>query len=408
MKPLESIDNPNCISTPASCVEWNYGSIPFLGICNGDKLPKIIWEIVNKLEGIAGEDISKFDIDLLLEVCTKKAPQEITLISILELLRDNQICLKDYILTLEKAIADLSKSNNVNVSLNCFAQFDNFGNQLSISRDALDQLVIDILCNHETRITTTEGKVINLQNQINLLPSSPGDEPLITTCVDAGIKPVSSQVISIANEVCDIRNEYGDTADVSNARAKYSFLDGTFNSISGWLITAQRENLSDDLSNLFLVVNNLLGRLVEIETNCCAPTCDKIQIGFSVIVDILPDYLVRFRPTDGNNLFGFVNNNSKIKFSGTSPIDGSIITTAELAVDIEDETGENNSYALGTTFDTSKPITVMLTAKLIRDGLSCEKCISQIIDLNSGCPVCEVVAGGTKGGTKQLTFTYEF
>ncbi len=83
MKKLNNCVVENCIPTPSSCVEWNGGDIEYLGICNGDSLNNIIWEIIAKLEDLAGEDISSFDIDTLLDICNKKAPLEINLISIL-------------------------------------------------------------------------------------------------------------------------------------------------------------------------------------------------------------------------------------------------------------------------------------------------------------------------------------
>lgn len=413
MKPVQTIDNPNCIHTPASCVKWNYGSISYLGVCDGDMLPEIIWEIVNKLQEIAGQDLSSFDIDTLLDICNSKAPIEKNLITILELLKNNQLCLKDYIDALSQQILELSQEQKVNVNLKCLADFDNFGNQLGITREALDQIVVDKLCNHETRIFTVEGKVVTLQNAINNINVNPVvAEPEFATCVDPATKPTSGQVVSVANKVCAIEEYLGDSIDASNARANYTFEDSRYNLISGWLLSGQRENILDDYNNLLLVVKDLEARIIDIQTNCCAPTCDKIMIGFSVVVEDSEtgDYVVRFRPEDGTNLFGFVSTNSTIRYSGISKLTGLPLefgNTPIIPINIHPTNWDTNIYNFN-DFDLSKPITISITANMVKDGLTCQKCISQTLDLSSGCPVCEISARGNKGDSGSVTITYEY
>jgi|694.fasta_scaffold00342_31 hypothetical protein len=418
MIPVQLEDNPNCIHTPASCVEWTYGSIPYLGICNGDMLPKIIWEIVNKLQEIAGADLSSFDIDTLLDICNQKAPLEKNLTSILELLKNNQVCLKNYIDTLNETLQELSQAQSINVNLKCLADFDNFGNQLSVTRETLDQLVIDKLCNHETRITTVEGKVTSLQSQINDISVNPiVSEPEFATCVDATVKPTSGQVVSIATEVCDIRTKLGPNTTTSNLttgsfgnKGSYwntSLLNAAFGATSGWIPSPLNE--VEYQRNMYIILANFQTRINEIETNCCAPTCDKIMIGFSVVVEDAEtgDYVVRFRPSDGTSLFGFVSTGSQITFTGTLLIGGITATAGPFPIDINETDWDDNVYNLS-SFDLSKPITVNLTPIMIKNGLTCQKCISQVISLNMGCAVCELTASGDKGDAGTITITYQY
>ena len=122
------------------------------------------------------------------------------------------------------------------------------------------------------------------------------------------------------------------------------------------------------------------------------------------------DYVVRFRPTDGTALFGFVSTNSKVKFTGTDKLTGLPITFLlpnGYPINIHETNWEDNVYNFN-SFDLSKPITVTLTANMVKDGLTCQKCISQTLDLSSGCPVCEVLASGTKGDPGTITITYEY
>jgi hypothetical protein len=387
MTPVNKNKNPNCIKTSSVCITWDAGDIEYLGICNGNDLPEVIWEIVAKLKEIAGQDLSAFDIDTLLTICNQRAPLEKNLITILEILKTNDICLKNYIDTLAEQIAELSKSQNVNVNLKCLADFDNFGNQLGITREQLDQLVIDELCAHDSRITTIEGKVTSLQNQVNNINVNPiVQEPEFSTCLDAAVKPTSGQTVSIANKVCSIENYLGTSTDASNARSNFDFEDSRYQLIPGWLLPPQRENILNDYNNLLLIVKDLEARIIDIQTNCCAPTCDKIKIGFSYISDDNVDFTFRFRSTDGNLLFGFEDTGfSTITFRGISKITNQVVTYGPFPVNIEDETGNDNIYAIGNIFKTGSPIIVSLSVKLVKDTLVCEKCISQEIMIFNTC-----------------------
>ena len=131
MNRVKNCEVENCIPTPSSCVTWNGGDIEYLGICDGDSLNNITVEIVSKLQEIAGEDLSQFDIDSLTDICNQRAPNEITVLSVLNLIKANQICLKDFIDTLSEQLNSLLSNSGVSVNLKCYADFDNLGNSLS-------------------------------------------------------------------------------------------------------------------------------------------------------------------------------------------------------------------------------------------------------------------------------------
>jgi hypothetical protein len=289
MQPKFLNTSTNCIPTPAECVVWNSGNIESLGICNGDFLPKIIWEIVYKLQEIAGEDISQFDLDDLLTICNKKAPKEITLLSILTIMRDNQVCLKDYLLALEKAIADLTSDSTVKVSLKCYADFDSQGNSLGVTREQFDQLIIDNLCRHEDSITTLNGKVSSLQKQLDDFVSNPiVAEPEFTTCKAANAY-TSVHVKAIAEDLCQIEEDLGEPSEAAlvlgatpenwstsafdDSLTKYSLGDAGF--------IDEPQNVYQALKNALIAIDLLQRQVLEIQTTCCAPSCDKIKLGFT-------------------------------------------------------------------------------------------------------------------------------
>ena len=387
MKKVQNCVVENCIPTPSSCVQWNGGQIEYLGICNGDSLNNIIWEIITKLQEIAGNDLSSFDIDTILDICNQRAPLEINLISILTLIRDNQVCLKDYIDTLNDKINELSKSENVDVNLKCFSDFDNLGNILSITRSQLDQFVIDTLCNHKDRIENIEGSLVVLQNQINNIDINPTvNELSFGTCLDSTIKPTSSQVITTANEVCNIENSIGTPSEVAIALSKTpGDLNTEFGLIPGWDLTPS--NWAENYGNLLLEVQNLRTRLNFIEDNCCALSCDDVKVGFSVVMnEDSTGVILRFTAGAGTNIpSGFTDIGSTVTITD---IDGnSVDANIIISNNAEEEVIITGLNLLG-------DLDVNVTVRMSNGSITCEKCVSRKIKL-PGCNSCTITATDT-------------
>lgn len=393
MKKLENCVVENCIPTPSSCVQWNGGDIEYLGICNGDWLNNVVWEIIIKLQEITGDDLSNFDIDNLLTICNQKAPLEINILSILTLLRDNQICLKDYIDVLNDKINELTGSSTVNVNLKCYADFDNLGNSISITREQLDQLVIDQLCNHKGRIETLEGKVILLQTEIDNLDLNPViNELSFATCIDAGVKPTSTQVKITAQELCDLETANGDDAAIATALAKTpGDLNAEFGLITGWVLTPA--NWAQNYGNLLLEVQNIRTRVKFMETNCCAITCKDIELGFSAAFNEDMDGII-------------------LKFTAGAGTDiPSGMTDLGSTGTITDQTGYIESFSLTIAnnaeidvpisgLDLTGPLEININAKIGNESLTCEKCIGKILK-GSPCAYCTITA------TDDVTIIYK-
>lgn len=395
MKKVKNCIVENCIPTPSSCVTWNGGEIEWLGVCNGDDLNTLMWDIINKLEDLAGDEISNFDIDALIDICNQKQPLEINLISILTLLRDNQVCLKDYIDTLNEKINEISQEQGVDVNLKCYADFDNLGNSLSINRAELDQLIIDQLCNHKGRIETLEGKIINLQEQIDNLDNTALVEELnFSTCIDPVVRPTSSQVKNISTALCELRDATGTASAIAIALSKVDPNWNTkFGTLTGWLNTPV--NWAENYGNLLLAFANLLARIETIEQNCCALTCDDIKLGFTALMnEDGTGVIIRFTFGAGTVIpAGFEDKGSK----GTiKDKDGNII-------DFNLEIGNNSeTEVILTGLNLTDDVEINITAVLGTDGLTCQKCLSKTIKLSSSN--CCVL---TNSGSETVTIVYE-
>lgn len=395
MKKLQNCVVENCIPTPSSCVEWNGGPIDYLGICDGDSLNTLLWEIITKLQEITGEDLSAFDIDSLLDICNQKAPQEITILNILSILKNNQICLKDFIDNLSQQLAELQNQSVLNINLKCYAEFDNLGNSLSITREQLDQLIIDNLCDHKLRIETLEGKVINLQSQIDNLDIPDMTEAEFATCVDPIVKPTSSQVISIADELCDLQDSTGTPADISSALAQTpGDLNAEFGLISGWILTP--DNWADNYNNLLLEVENLRQRIITIETTCCALSCDDIELGFTAVYnEDLDGIIISFTFGAGTSIpAGFTDQGS---YGTITDIDGNSV---DFNIVIANNATEE---VIISGLNTTAALDINITAILGTGSLTCQKCLSRKVS-QASCKFCEICADGEEGSSVVIVY----
>lgn len=394
MKSLKNCVVENCIPTPSSCIIWNGGEIEYLGICNGEEINNIIWEIVDKLKSLAGEDLSSFDITSLLEVCDHAAPLEVDLLSILTILKDNDICLKDYINTLNEKIDELAQEKDITVNLKCYADYDNLGNALQITRAELDQLVINELCDHKTRIETLEGKIVALQAEVDAIdPHAVVDEPSITTCVNGTPAPTSVQVQYVANAHCALETATGNNAHIASALSKVpGDWNSKFSTITGWDLTP--DDWAQQYGNLLLVVANLESRILFMENNCCNVTCDDVEIGFSVTMNEDGDGIIlSFTYGAGTSIpTGFTDQGSK----GTiTDMDGNVeyfnITIVNNLVEDIPITGLNMSG----------PLDIQITTKIGNGSTLCVGCVNKTFTPTSGCCII------TNSSSEDVVIFYE-
>lgn len=387
----------NCIETPTSCSTWNGGDIEALGICNGDSLNNVVWEIVDKLKDIGGEDISSFDIDTLLDICNAKAPLEITLVSILTIIKENQVCLKDYIDTLNNKINELSGQSDINVNLKCYADIDNLGNQLAITREELDQLVINELCDHEQQIKTLQGKVLLIEEEVaNIDPHATVDELSFSTCIDAGVKPTSQQVVKVADALCTLRDATGTAANIAQALSKIpSNWNTKYNLLTGWDLTP--DNLAQTFGNLLLVIANLEERLANIENNCCAISCEDVKLGFSVLwSEDKTSVILTFNSGSGTKIpEGFVDKGS----TGTITDKNGNVISFNVAISLDHE---EEVYITG--LDTSGPLLVHIDAQMGNDSITCGKCLDKTVTSSTGCAYCELTATGDDDASAVIVY----
>lgn len=392
MKRVERCIKEDCIPTPSSCVKWDGEDILFLGICEGDSLNPLMDEIIKEIQRVAGKNLSTFNIDSLLDICKKNAPEEVTLLSILTLLRDNQLCLKVFIDELEVQLLKLFEGQSVKVNLKCYNSFNNLG--LSITREQLDQLIVDVLCNHEASLDSIDNSIKRLQEAINEARRNVViEEVQVSTCINPTSLPLSQQVQNTSKELCDYLLVVGTPMDIAAALANTpTDLNAEFGTIPGW--NPSPVLWSEYYSNTLLEVQNLRERITTIENTCCAVTCDNIVIGFTAF----------FNEDKTGIILKFTKGAGMVMPKGFEDC-GSSGTITDQAGNTQDF---DVAIAIGGSVEIPLdglvrvgPLDVNISAKICNTdkGLECHKCVSQTVE-QGPCDFCVLTASGN------VTVTY--
>ncbi len=386
MKRVQTCVTEDCIPTPSSCVIWNGGDIPFLGVCDGDCLNHLMIEIIEEIQRVAGKDLSTFDITSLLAVCDKEAPEDVTLLSILALLRDNQLCLKVFIDELEAQLQKLFEGQNVKINLKCYTGLNGLG--LSITREQLDQLIINVLCDHQNSLDSADATIKRLQEAINEARRNTRlEEVQVATCINLSSLPLSLQVQNTSQELCNYLLVVGTAADIATALALTpTDLNPEFGTITGWINSPVL--WSEYYSNVLLEVQSLRERITDIENTCCAVTCDEVVIAFSVIFnEDNTGIILRFTRGAGMVLpKGFEDCGSTGTITDSSgnvqEFDLAITMGGTVEVPLEGLVGIGD-------------LEVNISAKICNSekGIECHKCVTQTL-AQGPCDFCVLTAGG--------------
>lgn len=391
MKPKKSNLNTGCpdaLST--NCVVWNGPSITCLDICHGEVLTDVMWAIADKVCKLANDiDVTEMDISCLLDLCTS-CPGEKTLKNIIQLLLDNQCKLKDLI---DAIIVDPVADVELNLNLKCLRVFDEFGNEIPQNLNQTLQSMVNELCKHTDQILVLQTTVIDLQNQIDNIEINPTtSEVNISTCI-ASIRPTSQQVILVADALCDFKEVVGNDTDIQVAIAQQCpNLNPLFSSNPNWDLSP--DSLASSFGNLWIAYCNLLARVTNIEKTCCAPSCDKVKIGFITTFNDNNTVTLSFTSGSGSSIpAGFEDCGSILTITNQNNV------TFSLPVPIEQ--GADSEEIDLSLFQNGDMLTFSFDAKLCSDGLVCQKCYGKVVKYINGC--CTI----TNTSDAPISITYQ-
>lgn len=383
---------PDALSN--ECVVWQGGDVPFLHICNGDYLSIAEKTIADKVVHLAGQlDLSSVDISCLNDVCSNC--EDKSLVTLIQLLYDNQCSLRDLI----NSSNGVTTSTSISVNMRCLKKFDDFGNEIPQDLNAALQSVVNQTCTNNDSILGIKSTLIDLQNQIDSIPDqTPPSEPTITTCLTPGIRPVSQVVPLVTQDYCGYKIIVGSNTDISKAMSlQPGGLNTQYQSTQGWNNTV--DSLAKTVSNLWIVVANLKSRIELIENNCCKVTCDDVKIGFDVILNSSGDSVnLKFTSKAGTTIpIGFTDCGSFVTITDKDGV------SVKYSLQVSNNANEGEFFING--LNLSSYLSFEVTAVLCTDGLTCEKCASKLFNPNNGvCPYCEIVAVGDTGTSAVVAY----
>jgi len=382
-----------CTSTySGKCVKWDGPNIPCLDICTGDSLTDVVAELATKFcTTLDGLDMSTIDLSCLLNTTPLTSAQK-TVRKVLELILTNQCDLKDYIDELLAGNTD----EEFNINVKCIQTYDEFDQPLIKTRDQLLQRIVNYICTDlpdllgdiNLELSNHEGRIHTLETTDHTLSL-----PTISTCISTAV-PLDEAVVDVASEVCDIKTGLGTLAQIQNAISRQC--DGLSAELGNPTTFEQTVNtLAQSINNMWLALCDVRSRVEFIEDNCCASNCASIKLGFSIVIGEDALITIRWRAGDGTIIpSAFSDCGSEVTFTD---IDGEFLTYP-----IEIENNGSTEFDLN-GLNLSDKITANVSAKLCREGLTCEKCISKDFFFNAGCPTCLI----STDGSGSITVVYQ-
>jgi len=242
-------------------------------------------------------------------------------------------------------------------------------------------MLINELCDLKTTVIYLSGKVIDLQNQIDNLTTY--TEPNISSCLYSNL-PLSQSTVILTNDYCGYKTKIGSIAQVNSAISKQcGTLNTLFSTNPNFIQTPQA--LAETVSNQWLTICNLLDRLSAIEQTCCAPSCDKIKLGFTYSYDYDSKELTLSFTSGAGTVIpnGFVDCGSEFTIKGCS---GDILLTS--IQPIENDADLVFQLPSGVCVNS---LTISIKTKFcLSDAdnnviMTCRDCFSKVISIQSEC-----------------------
>jgi hypothetical protein len=380
MKPKQSA-NTNPYGASSNLITWTGSDIPCLGIKNGDVLSEAVHVIACKVCAIADSlDLSSTDLSCLIAKPNVK-PEDKNVKLILQLLLDNQCTLK----TLIDAATSRSEDSTLNINMKCLKIFDAFQNEIPQDLPTTLQSLVNQVCTNTTDIALLKVKTTDLQTQIsaiNLTPPIP-DERIVTNCLSTA-QPISQALNQLAADYCVNKSVIGSASQLQGAIAKQcTGLNTRYGDQVGWNSTPV--NLAQTLQNLWIAFCDVSNRLSAMETTCCAPSCDKIKLGFTPEFDFAAKSLnMIFESGAGTNIpLGFADCGTVLSITDHT---GYVKTFSNLKITMGGETLINLSGVAQGKLAFNFKTKFCLKDETGTTIMTCSDCVEQSIDyFDSSC-----------------------
>lgn len=368
--------SPTIITTDS--VIWDGPAISCLDLCPGDTISDVMYKagiFICELQNTL--NLSDLDLKCLISICAECPEPVKTLSNVLQLLINKVCILADLIESGNGSIVD---AETFQVNLKCLAITDGSGNILNDdTNNKIIQSIIDQVCKNKQDIALHMAELTILDERVTILENNP--TPVLTlptingSCYGLGAS-LANVTRDMAADFCSYKTVLGTTSHISTGISKQpSNIQQLYASTPGFVLGAS--TAGQTISNLWVVVGDLLNRIKSIEDNCCKADCDKVRVGFQIV---------------------FGDNTAVLKFTsgaGTSIPTG--FTDCGSTLVISDAKGNTETVSIPiangyetdeidlSVFEKGATLTFELLSKLCSDSLTCEKCITKVATYSSGC-----------------------
>lgn len=168
----------------------------------------------------------------------------------------------------------------------------------------------------------------------------------------------------------------------------------------GTMYVPYKTTLALTEANQWDKVCDLLDRVKKIETTCCTPSCDNINVGFSTTYNADDNvFTLVFDKASGTNIpEDFIDCGSTLIATDYKGI--SVSLDIELSQDVIIELDAS-------TLDLSKTVNVNIKSCLSNNTLTCKTCYSQSLPIIEKCGLCKICAvDNSDSGTEKITVYY--
>lgn len=407
MKPINRDHDDGCIKSSSNCIVWNGKDLKCIGICYGDCLNEVIYNLAKSLcEVLEQLEVSEYDLSCFnLQSC---APKDFS--ALLQLIID-KICALEGIQNPNNPTGGGCPDNCTVSIAPCFYYNDpttgdqvitsSLSNYITLIGNTLCELIAAIgqtvsgLQNQGGRLSVVEKKVAALQNAPTNIPS------ITPSCVLASVPTQINIVLqALESQFCELRTATGTPDQLFqgiaaqpvglNTAPALGTQGGKMDSIPGWIPAVK--NAADSINNIWLTISDLRSAVTNIQLNCCPTPCS----GLSVLLQAtLPSANTLMLFLTGSVPQGLTECNSLGTLFTIADQSGHILNvTIPIAANLNDPSGFPVNIN-GTPLNAADNFTITADVCFLNNttGTKCQSCLEYIFVNTLTCPLLVFIAG---------------
>lgn len=281
-----------CNPISSNCVVWQGPDIPCINLCTGDSVSDVVAKLATELCTLL-DQTSLTNLDLsCLNLASQDVPTDFS--ELQQLIIDELCALRGRCTALEDDGGGSGSSSTVTATLpGCLQPTINNDLITVLPIDEYAELVAAKVCTLISDITTIKStltshnvRITTLENAATSTTSIPKVTPV---CVLPPVLTDIDEVVeALEQEFCDLTTVTGSSTALLSATTYQCqslntdnklFGSGTMSTLEGWNTTPT--TVAQSLTNLWLTICDIRAAVKNIQTTCCATTCDSILFTFA-------------------------------------------------------------------------------------------------------------------------------